>query len=36
MQPLEGDIRQNYSGFYKSYHILYAREKNNQANEKYT
>lgn len=35
MQPLEGDIKQNYSDFYKSYYIIHAREKNNLANEIY-
>lgn len=35
MQPLEGDIKQNYSDFYKSYYVIHAREKNNLANEIY-
>ena len=35
MQPLEGDIKQNYSDFYKSYYVINAREKNNLANEIY-
>lgn len=35
MQPLEGDIKQNYFDFYKSYYIIHAREKNNLANEIY-
>ena len=35
MQPLEGDIKQNYFGFYKSYYVIHARERNNQGNEIY-
>ncbi|MEJ6455969.1 hypothetical protein LH399_04365 [Fusobacterium nucleatum] len=35
MQPLEGDIKQNYFDFYKSYYVIHARERNNQGNEIY-
>ena len=35
MQPLEGDIKQNYLGLYKTYYVIYAREKIYQANEIY-
>ena len=35
MQPLEGDIEQNYFDFYKSYYVIHARERNNLANEIY-
>lgn len=34
MQPLEGDIKQNYFDF-KSYYVIHARERNNQGNEIY-
>lgn len=35
MQPLEGDIKQNYFDFYKSYYVIHARERNSLANEIY-
>lgn len=35
MQPLEGDIKQNYLNFYISCYIIHARERNNQTNEIY-
>lgn len=35
MQPLEGDIKQNYRSFYKTYYVIYAEQKENETNKIY-